>query len=160
MDREPKGTQSTGAPPLQFDLEGWVGRLAQAVVRSIEGQTAAHGLTAPEFALLRAFVEKREQSLSQLAEVLPMDRERLAQLVGTLVDRGLLHYGEGAADPHAMRLALTMRGRYLAWQLSQRIQAQDSRLLEGVSDEEMATLSSVVSRIMANHALLEQSSPR
>lgn len=160
MDRQPAGAPSSGARTLQFDLEGWVAGLAQAVVRSIERQTAAHGLTALEFALLRALVEKRERTLSQLADVLPIDRERLSQLVGKLVDRGLLRYGEGAADPRAMLLALTERGRYLAWRLYQHVQAQDSRLLEGVSEEEIATLSSVVSRIMANHALLEQSSPR
>lgn len=160
MDRQPADTQSIGAPTLQFDLEGWVAGLAQAVVRSIERQTTAHGITALEFALLRAFVEKRERSLAQLADILPIDRERLAPLVGKLVDRGLLRYGEGAADPRAMLLALTERGRYLAWRLCQHVQAQDSRLLEGVSEEEMATLSSVVSRIMANHAFLEQSPPR
>lgn len=160
MDQEPADLRSSSAPTLQFDLEGWLAGLTQAVVRSIERQTAAHGLTALEFTLLRALVETRERTLSQLADVLPIDRERLAQLVGKLIDRGLLRYGEGATDPRAMLLALTERGRYLAWRLHQHVQAQDSRLLEGVSDEEMATLSSVVSRIMANHALLEQSSPR
>ena len=160
MDKEPEDTRSTGTPTLEFDLEGWVAGLAQAVVQGIERQTSAHGLTALEFALLRALVERRERSFSQLGDVLPIDREQLVQLVGKLVDRGLLRYGEGGADPRAVLLALTMRGRYLAWRLCQHVQAQDSRLLEGVSEEEMATLSSVVSRIMANHALLEQSSPR
>ena len=160
MDREPEGFLPPTTRTAHFDLEGWVAALAQAVVKGVERQTAAHGLSALEFALLRAFVGKGERTLSQLADALPVDRERLAHLVGRLIDRGLLRYREGATDSRAMLLALTKQGRYFAWTLHRRVQAEDSRLLEGVSAAELATLSSVVSRIVANHALLSQPSSR
>ena len=155
MNQQPKGEQVREGV-THFDLEGWVTGLAQAVISSIERQTAEHGLTAAEFTLLKAFLEKQERTLAQLADVLPIDVEGLSHLVGRLVDRGLLHWRARGADPRAMLLALTTRGRYLAWRLQPRVQAEGSRLLEGVSEEEMATLAAVVSRIVANHAATEQ----
>ena len=160
MDQQAGANQSPQGRGTHFDFEGWVAGLARALVSGIERQTTAHGLTAIEFTLLRVFLEKHERTFSQLADALPVDRERLVQLVGKLVDRGLLHRRDGATDHRAVLLALTERGRELAWRLSPRVQAEGSRLLEGVSQEEMDTLSSVVSRIVANHAALEQSWPR
>ena len=157
MDEHADSTHRPGARASQFDLERWVAGLAHAVAAGIERQTARHGLTFTEFTLLRAFLEKHERTFSQLAEALPIEREGLAQIVGKLMDRGLLHRPYRAGEPRAMLFALTRRGRYLAWRLHTRLQAERSGLLDGVSDEEMATLSAVVSRIVENHTALEQS---
>ena len=160
MDQQHERNPQPHARATQFDLEGWVAGLANAVATGIERQTERHGLTFSEFTLLRAFVEKQERTFSQLADALPIEREGLAHMVGTLVDRGLLHQRDRTSDPRAMLLALTRRGRYLAWRLHTRMQAEHSGLLEGVSDEELATLSAVVARIVENHTALEQSRPR
>lgn len=155
MDQQAEGNPQLHTRTPRFDLESWVAGLAHAIAADIERQTARHGLTVSEFTLLRAFIEKRERTFSQLAEALPMEREGLAHMVGTLVDRGLLQ--RRASDPRAMLLSLTRRGRYLAWRLYTRMQTEHSGLLEGVSDEELATLSAVVARIVENHTALEQS---
>lgn len=160
MDQQAEGNPQPHSRTSQFDLENWVAGLAHAIATGIERQTARHGLTVSEFTLLRAFIEKQERTLSQLADALPIEREALALMVGTLVDRGLLHRLGRTSDPRAMLLALTRRGRYLAWRLHTRMQAEHSGLLEGVSDEELATLSAVVARIVENHTALEQSRPR
>ncbi|MCY3504655.1 MAG: MarR family transcriptional regulator [Chloroflexi bacterium] len=155
MDQQAEGNPQLHTRTPQFDLESWVAGLAHAIAADIERQTARHGLTVSEFTLLRAFIEKQERTFSQLAEALPIEREGLAHMVGTLVDRGLLQ--RRASDPRAMLLSLTRRGRYLAWRLHTRMQTEHSGLLEGVSDEELATLSAVVARIVENHTALEQS---
>lgn len=157
MDEQAGRNPRPHARTSQFDLESWAAGLAHAVATGIERQTAKHGLTFSEFTLLRALIEKQERTFSQLADVLPIERESLAHMVGTLVERGLLHRRGRTSDPRAMLLALTRRGRYLAWRLHTRMQAERSGLLEGVSDEELATLSAVVARIVENHTALEQS---
>ena len=157
MDQQAERDPRPHTRTSQFDLESWVAGLAHAVATSIERQAARHGLTFSEFTLLRALIEKQERTFSQLADALPVEREKLAHIVGALVDRGLLHQRDRASDPRAMLLALTRRGRYLAWRLHTRMQAEHAGLLEGVSDEEMATLSAVVARIVENHAALDQS---
>ncbi len=158
MDQHVEHNHGIGARAryLHNNLEEWMAGLTYAVVAGIERQTTKHDLTAMEFTMLRAFLEQRERTFSQLAEAVPVDNERLAQLVGNLIDRGLLQQRSAAADPHTVLLALTARGRYIAWRLNPRVEAEGSRLLAGVSAEEMATLSSVVSRVVANQAALEQ----
>ena len=160
MDQRAETDQVVRLHGSHFDLERWVGGLAHAVMAGIERQAARQGLTAVEFTLLRVFLEKQERTFSQLAAALPIDRERLVQLIGKLVDRGLLHRRGRGIDPRVMLLALTEEGRKIAWALHPRVRAEDSTLLEGVSKEEMDTLSSVVSRIVANQAAFEQSSPQ
>ena len=149
MDQQAEGNPQLHTRTPRFDLESWVAGLADAIAADIERQTVGHGLTVSEFTLLRAFIEKQERTFSQLEEVLP--------IVGTLVDRGLLQRRGRTGDPRAMLLALTRRGRYLAWRLHTRMQAEHSGLFEGVSDEELAALSAVVARIVENHTALEQS---
>lgn len=157
MDQQAEGNPQPHTGTSQFDLESWVAGLSHAIATGIERQAARHGLTFSEFTLLRAFIEKQERTFSQLAEALPIEREGLALMVGTLVDRGLLRRGGRTSDPRAMLLALTRRGRYLAWRLHTRMQAELSRLLEGVSEEELATLTTVVARIVENHTAFQQS---
>ena len=157
MEHSPRTGEARTVRTPHFDLEGWVGGLAHAVARGIERHTAAHGLTVTEFTLLRVLVEKQERTSSQLAQAMPIDRARLDRVVANLVDRGLLRRRDRTADPRAMLLGLTQRGRYLAWKLHLLVQGEASKLLEGVSEEEVATLSSVVSRIVANGTALEQS---
>lgn len=160
MDHSTESFQPPEGNTPQFSLDGWVTGLAQAFVAGVERQTEAHGLTAAEFTLLGAFMKKRERTLLQLGESIPIDRERLTQLVGRLVDRGLLHWRGRTAEPRAKLLSLTQQGRYTAWRLHSHVQAAEWRLLEGVSEEEIATLSSVVSKIVANHVALEQAGPQ
>ncbi|MDE2933984.1 MAG: hypothetical protein OXS47_08975 [Chloroflexota bacterium] len=157
MDQQAEGNPQPHTRTSRFDLESWVAGLAHAFAAGIERQAARHGLTASEFTLLGAFIEKQERTFSQLADALPIEREGLALMVGALVDRGLLQRQGRTSDPRAMLLALTRRGRYLAWRLHTRMQTEHSGLLEGVTDEELATLSAVVARIVENHTALEQS---
>ena len=157
MNRSEGEHPSQESPPL-FDLEGWVEGLARAVVAGVERQTSAQGLTAIEFTLMRVFVENPERTLPQLAEVLPIESGQLTQLVRSLTERGLLGADREEATMGLPVLALTQSGRELVWRLHMRVQAEGSRLLAGVTEAEMATLSSVVSRIVANNAALKRPS--
>lgn len=152
---QPQGDQDSQEPVRQFDLEGWVEGLAQAVVAGIERQTSAQGLTAVEFTLMRVFTERPECTFHELGQALPMEEEPLGALVQSLIERGLLHTVDPATESELPLLALTQSGRELVWRLHIGVQAEGSRLLAGVTPEEMETLAAVVSRIMANHATLD-----
>lgn len=153
---QPQGDHAPQEPARQFDLGGWVEGLAQAVIAGIDRQTSAHGLTAVEFTVMRAFAERPECTLHQLGQALPIEAEQLGALVQNLVERGLLRNVSRGTENRLPTLALTQLGRERVWRLHMSVQTEGSRLLAGVSPEEMETLAAVVSRIVANHAALDR----
>ncbi len=150
-----EGNQGRLAPGPWFDLEGWVEGLAGAVVAGIERQASPQGLTAVEFTLMRAFVHSPARTIVELGETLPIEAEQLGALVRALTERGLLRTVAAETGNGLPLLALTQSGRELVWRVDIRVRAEETRLLAGVGPEEMATLSAVASRIVANHAALE-----
>ena len=137
---EPQGDQEPREPGRQFDLEGWVEGLARAVVAGVERQTSAQGLTAIEFTVMRVFTEHPECTFEELGEALPLEREQLGVLVQSLIQRGLLHEIDRETRSGLPLLALTQSGRERVWRLHIGVQEEGSRLLAGVSPEQMETL--------------------
>ena len=153
---EPHRDRAPQEPSRRLNLEGWVEGLAQAVAAGIERQTSEQGLAAIEFTLMRVLAENPDCTLQELGRALPIQAEQLQTLVQRLVERGLLHDPDSDRGEGPEVVALTQSGRELVWRLHLGVQAEESRLLAGVTPEEMETLSAVVSRIMANHAALDR----
>ena len=158
-------------PPLKasFETRGWaspsdlgtcVTGLVNAVARGMAQIVAAHGLTHIDFALLRLFLGADEWTATQLAEMLPLARSGISRSVSKLVDRDLIRRRRLLSDRRVVMLSLTTEGLATTQELHRRVQAYDSSLCEGVSDEEMAVFASVSSKVMANYAALEQSRKR
>ena len=118
---------------------------------------AGHGLTHIDFALLRLFLGTEEWTATQLAGMLPLAPSGISRSVTKLVDKGLVQRRRLLSDRRVVMLTLTDEGLALTQELHQRVQAYDSTLCEGISEEEMAVFASVSSRVMANYAALEQS---
>ena len=59
------------------------------------------------------------------------------------------------SDRRIVMLALTEEGKALTLELHRSVQADDSRLSEGISEEEMAVFASVLSKVMANYTALQ-----
>lgn len=150
------GTDRSSAPELS---EGVV-QLINAVVKGVERQIEPAGLISMEFSILKSFVEKSEWTVTQLSDVLPADAPRISRLVSKLVDRGLLRRRRRTDDRRVVLLRLTQQGKDLSEELRQRVSEHESRLLEGVSSEELETLRAVTSKILANHAVMEQTRGR
>ena len=148
--------EGSSAPQL---AEGVV-QLINAVVKGVERQIEPAGLISMEFSILKSFAEKSEWTVTQLADVLPADAPRISRLVSKLVDRGLLRRRRRTDDRRVVLLRLTQQGKDLSDELRQRVNEHESRLLEGVSPEELETLRAVTSKILANHATMEQSRGR
>lgn len=94
---------------------------------------------------------------TRLAEILPVDASRVSCMVTKLVDMGLLRRWRLRTDRRIVRLQLTDMGNELTAQLDQRVQVYDTKLLEGVSEEEMRRFMSTASKILANYTALKHS---
>ena len=142
------------------DLGTCVAGLVNAVGGGMAQIVAAHGLTHIDFALLRLFLEAEEWTTTQFAERLPLGPPGISRSVGKLVDRGLIRRRRLRSDRRVVILTLTEKGLKLTQDLHIRVQSYDSMLCEGISEEEMAVLAAVSSRVMANYAALGESRMR
>ena len=149
-----------------FETRGWtpptdlgtcVTGLVNAVARGMAETVAPHGLTHIDFALLRLFLRVEEWTTTQLAQTLPIALSGISRSVSKLVDMGLIRRRRLLSDRRVVILTLTEEGLRLTQELHIHVQAFDSRLCEGVSEEDMAVFASVSSRVMANYAAFGQS---
>ena len=126
--------------------------LVNVVARGMAQIVAAHGLTHIDFALLRLFLGIEKWTTTQLAETLPLAPSGISRSVTKLVDKGLVRRRRLLSDRRVVMLTLTDQGLALTQELHQRVQAYDSMLCEGISEEEMVIFASVSSKVMANYA--------
>ena len=157
MDSSQKEAALTGRPPV--DLGDCVTGLVNAAYKGMAEQVASHDLNPLEFALLRAFLGKKEWTTTQLAQVLPVKAPWISRVVTKMVDRGLMRRRRPRNDRRVVFLTLTDEGKALTLELHRRVKAYEATLSKGVCEEEMAVFVSVTSEVMTNHAALAQSNP-
>lgn len=141
------------------DLGECVTSLVKSVTKGMADRVAPYGLVPLEFSILRVFLDRRECTASQLAEVLPIDSSRVSRMVNKMVEMGLLRRRRLRNDRRVVRLTLTEEGMALTSKIHQRVQAYNAELTEGVSNEEMTVFAAITSRIAANSAALKEEPP-
>ena len=160
------GMDSANSPSILFDTGNWetpsdlgtcVTGLVNAVARGMAEIVAGHGLTHIDFALLRLFLGVEEWTTTQLAGTLPLAPSGISRSVAKLVGKGLVRRRRLLSDRRIVILTLTPEGLKLTRDLHGRVQAYDSTLCAGVSEEDMAVFISVSSRVMDNCSALDQS---
>jgi len=132
-----------------------VSGLVNAVARGMAQIVEPHGLTHIDFVLLRLFLGAEEWTATLLAQALPLAPSVISRSVAKLAGKGLIQRRRLRSDRRVVVLTLTETGKTLAQRLQRRVQAYDSTLREGVSEEEMAVLVSVSLRVVANYEALE-----
>ena len=86
-------------------------KASRAVARLYEGHLTRAGLSATQFAILRALERNGTSNLRPLADELVMDRTSLYRAIAPLVRSGLVATGTDAGDARARRAWLTAAGR-------------------------------------------------
>jgi len=101
-------------PPASGDLPCACTTLreaSRAVARLYERHLAEAGLTATQFAILRAIERRGTYNLRPLADELVMDRTSLYRSIAPLERDGLVAIEADASDARARRASLTEAGR-------------------------------------------------
>ena len=86
-------------------------KASRAVARLYEGHLAHAGLSATQFAILRALERGGTRNLRPLADELVMERTSLYRAIAPLERSGLVVIEADAGDARAQRAALTTAGR-------------------------------------------------
>ena len=95
-----------------------------------------------------------EWTTTQLAKALPVTLSRVSRVVTKMVGMGVMRRRR-RSDRRIVMLALTEEGKALTLELHRSVQADDARLSEGISEEELAVFASVLSKVMANYTALQ-----
>ena len=137
------------------DLSLYMTGLVKTLSKEVAGVLATHGLLPLDFALLRLFLDREPWTVTQLAQVLPVQAPRISRVVTNLVNRRLIRRRRLRSDRRVVFLTLTDEGKTLAFELYQRILSWEATLSQGVSEEEMEAFVSVAPKVVTNYGALE-----
>ena len=147
-DSVSSSTQQSELPP--HGLGQYANALAEAVSKGMEADLSQEGLTPLQFAMIRLFLGDEEWTVSELADVLPVEVPAVSRHVTRLVDRGILYRRRQGNDRRFVLLKLTEEGRRLGLELQSKEHLHEESLVEGIDEVEVEAFLSTISKILNN----------
>jgi DNA-binding MarR family transcriptional regulator len=132
-------------------------KASRAVARLYEGHLAEAGLSATQFAILRALERRGTTNLRPLADELVMDRTSLYRAIAPLERDGLVATGADGSDARARRASLTEAGRARIAEALPHWRAAQHTFIEGFGADDYAGF---IGELRHAVALLEASAGR
>jgi DNA-binding MarR family transcriptional regulator len=109
---------------------------------------AGQGITAPQWAAIRALRESPGIEQAKLAELIDYDRSTIGGMIDRLEMKGLVERSFDASDRRLKRLNLTPAGIALFESLRRRVRAVTNRFVSPLSPDEVAQLQSLLERLL------------
>ncbi|MCR9108925.1 MarR family transcriptional regulator [Marivita sp. XM-24bin2] len=138
------------------DLEEFIGynlKRAYVIVQSDFRRTLGEDGFAPRvFSALSLVVQYPNVTSSGLARMLGIERSGLVAIVDELEGRGLLKRTNVPGDRRVQALVPTAKGKTAYAEARAAVRAHEDRLLSNLSDDEKATLMSLLGKIRATEA--------
>jgi MarR family transcriptional regulator, lower aerobic nicotinate degradation pathway regulator len=135
----------------QLDTVDGLAQLAFVIMGMIERRAAEHQLSIPAVRLL-GVLRDREPTMQELARFLSLDKSSVTGLVDRAERRGLVSRVPSLADKRAVLVRLTDDGRSLVSAAAELFAADVTAMLDLLAPRDRATLSRLVSRLLAAHA--------
>lgn len=109
-----------------------------------------HGLSRPEYVALYSLALCEGAQARDIAATSGFPKNTVSRAVSRLEALGLIRRGEDAADRRAKPLFLTEAGRALYAETLPAFVAHERRMLDALTEEERATLSRLLARVVLN----------
>lgn len=122
----------------------------EAVSKGVKADLSHEGLTPLQFAMIRLFLTDEEWTVSELADVLPVEVPAVSRHVTRLVDRGILYRRRQGNDRRFVLLKLTEEGRKLGLELQSKEHLHEEALVDGIDEVEVEAFLSTISKILNN----------
>lgn len=129
-------TNSTGASALNSHLFHLLHRAGQGGDEMIVAMFRDAGLTPRQFTVLTAAQARNEPSQAALVADTGVDRSTLADIVGRLVDKGLLERQRTKRDARAYAIAVTEKGHETIANLTPLLAKLECHVLSVVPDDQ------------------------
>ncbi len=140
-----------------------VGLLLAAVRRrqrqAVEARVSCLGLSTQQFWVLEAVFQRGECALSDILATLPMDQPTASRVLSALQERRLVEMESDATDRRRRCVRLTVQGARMAQHCTSIAKQIRKALLVGFSQNEIATLSDCLGRMVANLDRLDVVAP-
>ena len=136
---------------VRNDLGFWVGSLASALRKGLDRELAPFDVTSAQWAILEVCFRGEANSPSALGRVIPVDAAAISRQLDKLREKGLIRRRRLTRDRRSVRVELTEEGRELVPKLSPLAHANNTRFLEGITEDEQTALSAIIQK-MLDHA--------
>ena len=130
---------------------GYKLRMAQILAfRAFEEQLTGFGRAPRYLGLLSVILEHPGQTQSRIAEAVALRRSSLVKILDQLEEDGLLTRKASPNDRRSNGVWLTEHGRKTVDTLLLKAEDEERRLVDGMSDEQVACLHSGLEQLIAN----------
>lgn len=152
---------SHGEAPPVFDLKTFFPYLVRVYYRAVSSAvsnvyTSRHGLTVSQWRTMAVLGPNRALSASEIVEQSSMDKVNVSRAVTGLRKAGLLKRDIDGDDRRRAALRLTEAGLDIYEDLTPRMYEIEASLLEGLTEDERATLIELMGKVRRNAELIEQ----
>ncbi|PCJ84213.1 MAG: MarR family transcriptional regulator [Hyphomicrobiales bacterium] len=140
--------------PIDESLRQFSGyniKRAFTVIQSdVNASLKPFGLRMLSFSVLSVITANTGLRQSQLADALAMERPNIVQLIDELEVAGWIIRNRDPNDRRAWVLTSTLKGREMCAKATAAVQAHDTRMIDGLSDDDRKGLITILRRIEAN----------
>lgn len=141
---------------LTNSLPYMLNMIAARLGEAFSAELAEHHLTLPMFRVLAALLQRQEQRLGELSQMIQMDVSTLSRLVGTMKTRRLVSRRRQENDERSVRIDLTAEGRALIEQLVPRAVYYENLAVRDFNADKIDDLKSTLFKIQENVSDLTQ----
>lgn len=108
---------------------------------------AEAGITVAEWRVMVHLARCREVSVREIHNCVNLDKPRVSRAVSRLTEAGLVAKTGSATDQRLLSISLTEEGQGLLARILPPARAYEHRLLQALSSEEQATLSTIMEKL-------------
>jgi MarR family transcriptional regulator, organic hydroperoxide resistance regulator len=113
-------------------------------------ELAEHRLTIAMYRVMAALLEREDQRLGELSEMIFIEITTLSRLVGSMNRRGIVSRRRQVNDERSLRINLTAEGRALLERLIPRAQYYERLLTRNLDKQNIGTLGNILSLMLLN----------
>jgi DNA-binding MarR family transcriptional regulator len=135
---------------LESSLGYYLSKARNVLVERMDRAVKPLGLTAQQIAVILLLSCKRAHTPYELSRVMSYDSGSMTRMLDRLEKKGFIVRTRSEADRRMVQLDLTPHGREVAQQLPPLGAAVLNEQLQGFSAEDIATLTSLLGRLIAN----------
>ena len=136
----------------------WLRILSNHVSGSFAARLGKHGVSVPQWNLLRVAYDREGATSTELAEALDTDPGALSRMIDRMILGGWVVRKESVSDRRAVAVSLTERGRKLVPELAREADENDRAFFGGLGGEEEAFLATIHKLLRINPGVMKGSS--
>lgn len=136
--------------PAKHGIIRLINRVRVELIDAVDRELARFDISAPQLIVLASVANREADSAASLCKTISYDPGAMTRMIDRLEQKGLIRRVPHPEDRRAMNLELTTAGKALFPQLIAAKDAVQKQFLRGFSKDEVATLESLLERMLDN----------